>query len=1288
MRRSPTGSRMDRPSLTKQLLVEFLEDRTLLNSQLTPGVGLESLRVDASNYDASSILVRFQPNTVTTGDQLAPGVTVGSELSLVDGLFRVELGAGVGVEEAIDTLRSNSDVLYAQPNFRVYVSLTPDDALYSEQFALHNIGQTGGTDDSDIDAPEAWDITTGSSTVIVAVIDTGVDYTHPDLAANMWTNTGEIAGNNVDDDNNGFIDDIYGWDFANNDNDPFDDYGHGTHVAGTIGAVTDNGIGIAGIAWNVKIMAVKFLDASGGGTLDGAIQAINYASQNGASISNNSWGGGGYYAALHDAIEAAAARDHLFIAAAGNDGMDNDFSPAYPASYDLDNVISVAATDHDDQLAWFSNYGETSVDLAAPGVDILSTLPTSGPLSSPTGYGTLSGTSMATPHVSGVAALLRAYHPTWTYTQIIDQILANTDAVESLDGVVATGGRLNAYRALTGIVPPDVTGPRVTAASPSGPVQGPVSSVRISFNEAIDPTTFTRDDITGFTGPSGPLTITGLTPIGTTNRQFEITFDSQEELGDYEFTIGPDITDAVGNLMNQDRDANNGEADGDQYVARFTISEVLVYESTDIPVYIDWFWSAFSTITIDQNVTIGDLDLTLNISHPYTGDLVLYLFDPYGSYITLTIFDGYGANFTGTTFDDEASLHISSGSNPYSGSYQPWEPLGWYDGLSAQGTWTLWIDNWGFETGWLTSWSLSVTPGGGGGGGGGGDPPPPPPPPTDPPIANDDFTATDEDMPVTVSVLDNDFDPNGDPIYVSSIDWVSGGTAFVNADQTITFTPDADFNGSAAFGYTISDGQLFASANAWITVNPINDAPVASNDLFGTYRDTPLTIYEWDLTSNDVDVDFDYLSVISVENATGGTVSLEFGAIVFTPTAGYSGWAGFDYTISDGQTFATGHVDVNVRSVYYFSLTGGGTLSSSNGTQFSVTSHDIVSLTVDASGAYQYQMFFDGSDVGLTLASENVDAFTFLDDGTILVSTVGAYTVPNGSGGNITGYGEDILQFSPSSLGAATAGSWSLYFDGSDVGLSGSLENVDAIAVLPDNTLVLSLSGAYSVPGISQGGANEDLIRFTPTSLGSTTQGTWSWYFDGSDVGLGNDGEDVDAVFIQSSAAGGFPTVYLSTAGAFAVSGVSGADEDVFAFTPTRLGATTTGTFGSSLALDGSRYGLANFDLDGIWLGIAPSQYLAGPLPLGKDGSAPISGKSTDLSGWVDTATPATTTPLVRLNLDTLTPGLYDEIFPLLNRPPSKPVTSVPPSGELVKVNPQEALLEWLELELRANGKK
>ncbi len=414
-------------------------------------------------YAKGELLVRFAPR----GDACEPGVnkadilmsTLGSasieqEYSIVPDLCLIRLPEGMTVEDGIQALGNSNDVLYVEPNYEFKaLSVIPDDPLFAQLWNMHNTGQTGGTDDADIDAPEAWDISVISgSEVIVAVIDSGVDYTHPDLAANMWVNQAEFTGTpGVDDDGNGFVDDIYGYDFAYFDADPIDDVGHGTHVAGIIGAVGNNGVGVAGVCWDVRIMALRFLETGGSGYTSNAVSCIQYATLMGARVMNNSWGGGAYSSTLEDAIKAAGDAGMLFIASAGNGwGSDNDVSPHYPSGYDLDNVIAVLSTSYYDQLSGHSNYGLTSVDLGAPGGDPDNTI-----LScyAGGGYYPSYGTSMATPHVTGTCAFIWAISPELSPMGVKDLIMKTVDPLESLSGRCISGGRLNVHNALREVGP-------------------------------------------------------------------------------------------------------------------------------------------------------------------------------------------------------------------------------------------------------------------------------------------------------------------------------------------------------------------------------------------------------------------------------------------------------------------------------------------------------------------------------------------------------------------------------------------------------------------------------------------------------------------------------------------------------------------------------------------------------------------------------------------------------------------------------------------------------------------
>jgi subtilisin family serine protease len=396
-----------------------------------------------SSYAEDEILVKFEneiPASSVEKINSEIGTQTIKEYKKI-GVYKLKLNSGLSVNNAIAAYTQNPHVIYAEPNYIAEAFLVPNDPRFTELYGLNNTAQTGGTADCDIDAPEAWNYWTGSGAITVCVIDTGVDYTHPDLSANMWHNPGETPNNGIDDDNNGYVDDYYGYDFANNDSDPFDDHSHGTHCSGTIGGVGNNSIGVAGVNWTTKIMALKFLSSGGSGAYADAVEAIIYSADMGAKVSSNSWGGGSSSQALKDAIDYAKTKGQLFVAAAGNSAANADVSPMYPAAYDCDNILSVAATDSNDGLASFSNYGAISVDLGAPGVGILSTTPNNS-------YASYSGTSMATPHTSGAATLIWSQKTDLTYSQVKERLMITADPIASLSGKTVSGGRLNIYNAI------------------------------------------------------------------------------------------------------------------------------------------------------------------------------------------------------------------------------------------------------------------------------------------------------------------------------------------------------------------------------------------------------------------------------------------------------------------------------------------------------------------------------------------------------------------------------------------------------------------------------------------------------------------------------------------------------------------------------------------------------------------------------------------------------------------------------------------------------------------------
>jgi len=356
-------------------------------------------------------------------------------------------------KSAMNKLMNNEDVQIVEPNYIYRMnSVSANDPLLPKLWGMQNTGQqdpTGqpGIAGVDIGATEAWNIQTGSNDVVVAIIDTGVNYNTEDLVQNIWTNEAELNGKEgVDDDGNGYIDDIHGFNFITNKGDSMDDHGHGSHCAGTIGARGNDGKGIVGVSWNVKIMGVKFLSKEGSGSLEDAIKAIDYATKNGAKILNNSWGGGSYSELLKEAIVRSNKAGALFVAAAGNESNNNDSNPSYPATYDVPNVLSVAAVDNRGQMASFSNYGKSKVHVAAPGVNIYST--------TNRGYESWSGTSMATPHVTGIAALLAAEFPEMSNVEMRNRIIETAKPLAGVRGKVSSGGLANAFLALKNEKPP------------------------------------------------------------------------------------------------------------------------------------------------------------------------------------------------------------------------------------------------------------------------------------------------------------------------------------------------------------------------------------------------------------------------------------------------------------------------------------------------------------------------------------------------------------------------------------------------------------------------------------------------------------------------------------------------------------------------------------------------------------------------------------------------------------------------------------------------------------------
>ena len=348
----------------------------------------------------------------------------------------------VDLERITVDLSKDESIEYVELNqiYRLAVENNPNDEEFSQLYGM-----------TKIQAPFAWSITTGSKDILVGVIDSGVDYLHSDLSANYWTNEGEfgldengvdLSTNGIDDDENGYIDDYRGWDFMNNDNDPMDGNGHGTHVAGTIGAIGGNEAGVVGVNWNVSIVGLKIFSDSGRTTTEAITEGIEYSNLINVDLTNNSWGGGRRSPTIEAAILEANEKGILFVAAAGNNRSDNDSRSFFPANYEFDNIISVASTDSEDRRSWFSNFGQNTVDIAAPGSAIYSTTPGDT-------FGSKSGTSMASPHVAGLAALVKSIYPEESMLKIKNRLLHSGDFIEELATRTLTGKRINALTALS-----------------------------------------------------------------------------------------------------------------------------------------------------------------------------------------------------------------------------------------------------------------------------------------------------------------------------------------------------------------------------------------------------------------------------------------------------------------------------------------------------------------------------------------------------------------------------------------------------------------------------------------------------------------------------------------------------------------------------------------------------------------------------------------------------------------------------------------------------------------------
>ena len=642
-------------------VIDYLERRTLLAVSAFVG----PVAAPTSTPEQTTLNLQLEGKSSQALSQLMPLITAAGATvapTSVTGLYTVEATAASLGQLAAD-FSANPAVAYAQPVQTFQVQTAPNDPLYvaGDQWQLNG---TWG-----VNAPAAWSVTTGSNQVIVADVDTGLNYNLADIYDNVWLNQPEIPasviGNLTDTNADGLItftdlnnpvnqgpgkiedtnsdgiitgldvlastsvggwvnptsastqdgdtaspDDLIGWNYVSNTNNPMDDEGHGTFTAGEIGEMTNNATGGAGLVWNTQIMPVKFLDSTGSGTDTAAAQAIDYAVDHGAKVINASWGGTGTDTTIEAAIEYADEHDVIIVAAAGNSSADDDttfFSPAsYAAQYP--NVIAVAAITSTGALASYSNYGTGSVELAAPGSNVYSVLSNGS-------YGTMSGTSMAAPMVTGTIALVEAAHPSWSMSQVIDAVLDTVTPDPALSGKVTTGGVVNAGAAVA-----NTAGPYVVSPTSGGTVTSGTgfSSLQLTFNEEINPATFTPNQVT-LSGPGGviPTNEISVTVVsGSNDHEYQISFPAQNTTGNYNLTVGPDIQDWYGNDMNQNHNGVNGEPT-DSFTATIEV-QATAAQSFKL--------SGFPTNPIagtPYNVTVTAYDAFGNVATGYTGKVVL-----------------------------------------------------------------------------------------------------------------------------------------------------------------------------------------------------------------------------------------------------------------------------------------------------------------------------------------------------------------------------------------------------------------------------------------------------------------------------------------------------------------------------------------------------------------------------------------------------------------------------------------------------------------------------------------
>lgn len=581
-------------------------------------------------------------------------------------IVKVLVPKGTDRDTLIKRLSVNPAVAVAEPDYPLHALATPDDPDFGQLWGLLNTGQNSGTAGADIKATDAWDISTGSHEIVIGVIDSGMDYNHPDLIDNRWVNPGDLPGS------------TYGYSTLNAELDPMDSDSHGTHVAGTIGASGNNGIGVAGVNWSVTLLPCQFLGPTGGSTA-GAIECINYFTDlklnHGVNVkaTNNSWGGGSYSDTLKAAIESGGEAGILFIAAAGNSGVDADSTPMYPAAYDLDTIVSVASTDRNDDLSIFtsgaSNYGAVSVDLGAPGSAILSTVPGGG-------YASYSGTSMASPHVAGAAALLWSVNPDITALEMKSILMNSGDSLSALEGKTVSGKRLNLANAMVDADP-----------TPSFRLNITPRNQQITAGDATQYTV----DIGNIADWMGEVALTvdvdpaleGVSLSADTAEPgqsvtLDVNTSAETAWGTYQFTVTGTDT-ATGELVKS--------VNASLEVLPQGLQDYPYSNDNASPIPDNTPEGISSVISVPQSGSLFDVNVGVDITHTWRGDLIVMLRSPQGTEHTLH-------NRTGGSEDN---------------LIQSWQ-LDSFNGEEMQGDWTLTVsDNANLDTGTLNNWQLTLT---------------------------------------------------------------------------------------------------------------------------------------------------------------------------------------------------------------------------------------------------------------------------------------------------------------------------------------------------------------------------------------------------------------------------------------------------------------------------------------------------------------------------------------------------------------------------------------------------